>query len=33
LISDFICDNLENEDFLRLCEDTDNVWTRILLEK
>lgn len=29
IINDFICDNLDNEDFIKLCEDTANVWRRI----
>jgi hypothetical protein len=32
IINDFICENLDNEDFLKLCEDTGNVWRRIGLE-
>jgi hypothetical protein len=32
LINDFICENLDNEDFIQLCEDTGNVWRRIVLE-
>jgi hypothetical protein len=32
IINDFICENLDNEDFLKLCEDTAEVWRRIGLE-
>jgi hypothetical protein len=32
IINDFICENLDNEDFLKLCEDTGNVWRRIGLD-
>jgi hypothetical protein len=32
IINDFICENLDNEDFLKLCEDTGNVWRRVGLE-
>lgn len=32
IINDFICENLDNEDFLKLCEDTGDVWRRIGLE-
>jgi hypothetical protein len=32
IINDFICENLENEDFIKLCEDTGEVWRRIGLE-
>lgn len=30
LLNDFICDNLENEDFITLCEDMDKSWRRTL---
>lgn len=29
ILNDFICENLENEDFLQLCEDTEKAWRRI----
>jgi hypothetical protein len=29
LLNDFICDNLENADFLQLCQDTEKAWRRI----
>jgi hypothetical protein len=29
MLSDFICENLENADFLKLCEDTEKSWQRI----
>jgi len=29
IINDFICENLENKDFLLLCEDTEKAWRRI----
>jgi hypothetical protein len=29
IVNDFICANLENTDFLRLCEDTEKAWRRI----
>ena len=29
LLNDFICDNLENADFLQLCQDTEKTWRRI----
>lgn len=29
LINDFICDNLDNDDFLQLCQDTEKAWRRI----
>jgi hypothetical protein len=29
LLNNFICENLENKDFLQLCEDTANAWRRI----
>lgn len=29
ILNDFICENLENRDFLQLCEDTENAWRRI----
>jgi hypothetical protein len=32
IINDFICDNLDSEEFLQLCEDTGDVWRRIGLE-
>ena len=32
IINDFICESLDNEDFLKLCEDTAEVWRRIALE-
>jgi hypothetical protein len=32
IINDFICENLDNEDFIKLCEDTAEVWQRIGLE-
>ncbi len=32
IINDFICENLDNEEFLKLCEDTGNAWRRIGLE-
>lgn len=31
LLNDFICHNLENVDFLQLCEDTELAWRRIAL--
>jgi hypothetical protein len=32
IINDFICENLENEDFLKLCEDVGDVWRRVGLD-
>jgi hypothetical protein len=32
IINDFVCENLNDEDFLKLCEDTAEVWRRIGLE-
>jgi hypothetical protein len=32
IINDFVCENLDNEDFIKLCEDTGEVWRRIGLE-
>ena len=29
MLNNFICDNLENEEFVKLCEDTENAWRRI----
>ncbi|KAH7346337.1 hypothetical protein BKA65DRAFT_537026 [Rhexocercosporidium sp. MPI-PUGE-AT-0058] len=29
MLNDFICQNLENPDFLRLCADTENAWRRL----
>jgi hypothetical protein len=29
ILNDFICENLENSDFLQLCEDTEKAWRRI----
>jgi hypothetical protein len=29
ILNDFICENLENRDFLQLCEDTGKAWRRI----
>jgi len=29
MLNDFICDNLENLDFLQLCQDVELVWRRI----
>lgn len=29
MLTDFICENLENADFLKLCEDTEKSWRRI----
>lgn len=29
MVNDWICNNLENEDFRKLCEDVDNSWRRI----
>jgi hypothetical protein len=33
MINDFICENLQDENFLKLCETVENVWTRIGLER
>lgn len=29
ILNDFICENLENPEFLQLCEDTEKAWRRI----
>ncbi|RDW75263.1 hypothetical protein BP6252_06405 [Coleophoma cylindrospora] len=32
ILNDFICENLENEDFLALCEDTEQAWRKLGLD-
>ena len=29
ILNDFICENLENRDFLQLCQDTEKAWRRV----